>query len=117
MVQQLSETPNQHGTYNTLAVAMRNEQVLQPHQPEDASFSASYPMSALETLAEVSRQQLDHNGEYVSVQGNSRKRRRSSAAGEASNQAMSPSIFFQEFSHDPQNEARKATGGLRDGSS
>lgn len=65
-------------------------------------------MSALETLAEVSRQQLDHNGDYVPDQANSRKRRRSSALIEANNMAMSPSMFFNEFPVEAQTDAGKA---------
>jgi len=96
-IHQLSETPNQHGTYHPLAIAMRNEQVAQHAHPEDLNFASSYQMSALETLAEVSRQQLDHNGDYVQAHENPRKRRRSSVGGEANNGPMSPSMFFHEF--------------------
>jgi len=101
----LSETPNQHGALNLMAVAIRNEQIAQ-HPQDDLALAVPYPMSALETLAEVSRQQLDHNGDYIPVQAHAKKRKRSSAGG-VNNMSMSPSMFFHEFPVENQGDLGK----------
>ena len=75
-------------------------------QLENQPFVANSNMSALETLAEVSRQQLDSSGQYVPATENLRKRRRSSGLGEGITQQYSASNFLdddhQNQQHGPQ---------------
>lgn len=77
---EMSQTPNQHGSFNTVATAIRSEQAERSHT--DSTTSTSGNMSALETLAEVSRQQLGSNnggagGAASDGRKDSRKRKRS----------------------------------------
>lgn len=55
---------------------MRQEQATAVNNELANQFTANYNMSALETLAEVSRLRLDANGEYVPTNVNPRKRKR-----------------------------------------
>lgn len=55
---------------------MRQEQATVVNNELANQFTANYNMSALETLAEVSRLRLDANGEYVPTNVNPRKRKR-----------------------------------------
>lgn len=96
----LSQPPNHYGALQPVAVTLHQQQPAFAGSDVMNQFARpAYNMSALETLAEVSRQQLDANGRHLDLNRVPGKRKRATESDASTQTVFSDNAYLV---HEPQ---------------